>query len=189
MDTDNNASKFDINNYRVTQKYGEGLSSKKLITTVGVHKPNKGRFFRTSSDPENTMDVWLFEDKAETTFHLVNPEVAMVLGGLVRAMTLYLAVDRANTPFLIPIPLPSENGARNPWHQSLVSAVQAAEIDWVRIEADKSAGIYQVFVALGELPEPVWPDKAIADLIAIAFSGRMINDMDHPKVQAALGRV
>ena len=34
MDTDNNASKFDINNYRVTQKYGEGLSSKKLIIAI-----------------------------------------------------------------------------------------------------------------------------------------------------------
>ena len=160
---------FDINAYRITQTYGEALGSKKLITIVSVGKPAKGRFFRTSRDPGNTVDVYMLEDKVEGTYHL--------------------AVDRANNPFLIPVPFPSENGTRNPWHQSLLNAIEAAKDRWIRIEADKSAGIYQVHEALGELAEPVWPELSMDELVRIAFTGRVIDNLDHPKVQSALGRI
>ena len=123
---------FDIDTYRITQAYGETLGSKKLITIVSVTKPPKGRFFRTSRDPGNTVDVYVLEDKVEGTFHLVSPQVAVALGGLVRPIALHLAVDRANNPFLIPVPFPSENGTRNPWHQSLLNAIEAAKEKWIR---------------------------------------------------------
>lgn len=178
---------FDINAYRITQTYGESLGSRKLITVVNVRKPSKDRFFRASPDQANTMNVFVLEDKAEGTYHLVSPEVAAALGGLVRAMALHLAVDRTNNPFLIPVPLPSENGTRNPWHQSLLNAIETAKQKWVRIESDKSAGIYQVFEALGALEEPKWPELSMEELVRIAFSGRVIDSMDHPKVQSALG--
>jgi hypothetical protein len=180
---------FDINAYRIAQTYGETLGSRKLITVVTVRKPPKERFFQASPDPANTMNVFLFEDKAEGTYHLVSPDVAAALGGLVRAITLHLAVDRANNPFLVPVPFPSENGTRNPWHQSLLNAIEAAREKWIRIEADKSAGIYQVHEALGELAEPIWPELSMDELVRIAFSGRVIDSMDHPKVQSALGRI
>jgi len=180
---------FDIDTYRITQAYGETLGSKKLITIVSVTKPPKGRFFRTSRDPGNTVDVYVLEDKVEGTFHLVSPQVAVALGGLVRPIALHLAVDRANNPFLIPVPFPSENGTRNPWHQSLLNAIEAAKEKWIRIEADKSAGIYQVHEALGELAGPVWPELSMDELVRIAFTGRVIDSFDHPKVQSALGRI
>ena len=180
---------FDINAYRITQTYGEALGSKKLITIVAVGKPSKGGFFGTSRDEGNTLDVFVLEDKVEGTYHLVSPGVAAALGGLVRAITLHLAVDRASNPFLIPVPFPSENGTRNPWHQSLLNAIEAAREKWIRIEADKSAGIYQVHEALGELAEPVWPELSMDELVRIAFTGRVIDNLDHPKVQSALGRI
>lgn len=180
---------FDINAYRITQNYGETFGSKKIVNMIFVSKPPKGRFFRSSRDPGNTVDVYVFEDKVESSYHLVSPEVAAALGGLVRAITLHLAVDRANNPFLIPVPFPSENGTRNPWHQSLLNAIEAAKERWIRIEADKSAGIYQVHEALGELAEPDWPDLLMDELVRIAFTGRVIDNLDHPKVQSALGRI
>ena len=180
---------FDINAYRITQNYGETFGSKKIVNMIFVSKPPKGRFFRSSRDPGNTVDVYVFEDKVESSYHLVSPEVAAALGGLVRAITLHLAVDRANNPFLIPVPFPSENGTRNPWHQSLLNAIEAAKERWIRIEADKSAGIYQVHEALGELAEPVWPELSMDELVRIAFNGRVIDNLEHPKVQSALGRI
>jgi len=187
--TVNNLHSFNINAYRITPTYGEALGSKKLITIVSVGKPPKGRFFRTSRDPGNMVDVFVLEDKVEGTYHLVSPEVAAALDGLVRAITLHLAVDRASNPFLVPVPFPSENGTRNPWHQSLLNAIEAAKEKWVRIEADKSAGIYQVHGALGELAEPAWPELLMDELARIAFTGRVIDNLDHPKVQSALGRI
>jgi len=182
-------SSFDINAYRITQAYGESLGSRKIITVVNVGKPTKGRFFRASDDPGHVANVYIWEDKTEGTYHLASPEVAATLGSLVRPTSLYLAVDRANNPFLIPVPLPSDNGTRNPWHQSMLNAIDVAKTDWVRVEADKSAGIYQTFVALGELPDPTWPDMSMDELLRLAFGGRTIDDTDHPKVQKALGRV
>ncbi len=186
---DKKTGSLDIGTYRISQSYGEALSSKKLVSHVSVSKPVKGRFFRASTDQESSIDVFLYEDKTESTYHLVSPEVADILGGLVRAVTLHLAIDRADNPFLIPVPFPTENGQRNPWHQSLLNAIQVARENWVRIESDKSAGVYQVYQALGDLPGPNWPELAMDEIIRIAFSGRVIDDMDHPKVQAALGRI
>lgn len=135
------------------------------------------------------MDVCVLEDKVESTYHLVSPQVGASLGKIVRAITLYLAVDRANNPFLIPVPFPSETGIRNPWHQALLNAIELAKEKWIRIEADRSAGIYQVYEALGELAEPVWPELTMDELVRIAFTGRVIDSLDHPKVQSALGRI
>lgn len=181
---------IDISVFRISSTYGETLGSKKIITVVPINRPSKGRFFRTSRDSATTMDVYVFEDKVEGTYHLVSPDVADVLGGgLVRAITLHLAVDRANNPFLIPVPWPSGSGARNPWHQSLLNAIEAAKEKWVRIESDKSAGIYQVHVALSDLEDPTWPTLSMDELVRIAFTGRVVDSLDHPKVQSALGRI
>lgn len=178
---------LDITAYRINQSYGETLGSKKLVSTVAVGKPIRGRFFKSSTAKENSIDVFVYEDKADNLFYLVSPEVADVLGSLVRATTLHLAIDRAHNPFLIPVPLPDANGQRNAWPQSLLGAIEHAREKWVRIDSDKSAGIYQIYEAQGVLEEPKWPDLSLDELVNIAFLGRVINGLEHPKVQAALG--
>jgi hypothetical protein len=178
---------LDIATYRINQNYGGTLGSKKLISHVAVGKPAKGRFFRSSTADENSIDVFVYEDKIDNVFYLVSPAVAEVLGSSARAVTLHLAIDRANNPFLIPVPLPDTNGQRNPWPQSLLAAVEHAREKWVRIDSDKSAGVYQIYEAQGVLEEPKWPDLSLDDLVNIAFSGRVISDLDHPKVLAAMG--
>jgi hypothetical protein len=180
---------LDLGKYRIAPNSGETLGSKKLVTHVSVGKPGKGRFFRSSKADPNSIGVYLYEDKEENTFHLVSPEVADVLGNLIRGMTLHLAIDRANNPFLIPVPLPDENGQRNSWPQSLLGAIEHAREKWVRIESDKSAGVYQIHEAQGSLEEPKWPDLSLDELVTIAFAGRVINDLEHPKVQSALGKI
>lgn len=180
---------LDLGKFRIAPNSNETLGSKKLVTHVPVGKPGKGRFFRSSKADPNSIDVYIFEDKEDGTFHLVSPEIADVLGSLVRAVTLHLAIDRANNPFLIPVPLPDENGQRNSWPQSLLGAIEHAREKWVRIESDKSASVYQIHEAQGSLEEPKWPDLSLDELINIAFAGRVINDLEHPKVQSALGKI
>ena len=185
--TERKAGSLDISAYRIRQNYGETLGSKKLISQVVVGKPTKGRFFRSSTADENSIDVFVYEDKIDNLFYLVSPTVAEVLGSSTRPVTLHLAIDRANNPFLIPVPLPDANGQRTSWPQSLLGAVVHARGAWVRIESDKSAGVYQVYEARGVLEEPKWPDLSLDELVNIAFSGRVIGDLDHPKVLAAMG--
>jgi len=187
--TEKKVGSLDIGAYRINQSYGDTLGSKKLISHVVVGKPAKGRFFRSSTADENSIDVFVYEDKIDNIFYLVSPEVAEVLGSSTRAVTLHLAIDRANNPFFIPVPLPDANGERNSWPQSLLGAVVHARGAWVRIESDKSAGVYQLYQAQGDLQPPIWPTLTMNELVGIAFSGRVISDLDHPKVQAAQGRI
>lgn len=173
--TDRKAGSLDIGAYRINQNYGETLGSKKLISHVVVGKPIKGRFFKSSTAEENSVDVFVYEDKIDYIFYLVSPEVADALGSSARAVTLHLVIDRANNPFFIPVPLPDANGERNSWPQSLLGAVVHARGAWVRIESDKSAKVYQVYEAQGVLEEPKWPDLSLDELVGIAFTGRIIN--------------
>ena len=101
---------------RLSQNFGQTLGVKKVLTTVPVGKPSKDRFFRTHESDNWVYPAWILENKATGEIYIVSEEVASVLGGLVRAVELYTAIDRQNNVFFIPIPLPGPNGARNPWH-------------------------------------------------------------------------
>ena len=174
---------------RLAQNFGETLGVKKVLTMVSVMKPPKDRFFRTHESPNWVYPAWILENKATGETYIVSDEVASVLGGLVRAVELYTAIDRQNNVFFIPIPLPGPNGVRNPWHESLLQAVMRAKLVWLRITANKDLGGYEIFEAAAKLPEPIWPDTTLDELLAIAFRGRIITTPDHPVVQEKLGGV
>jgi hypothetical protein len=174
---------------RLSQNFGETLGVKKVLTTVPVGKPPKDRFFRTHVSPDWVYPTWLLENKATSETYIVSEEVASVLGGLVRPVELYAAIDRQNNVFFIPVPLPGPNGTRNPWHESLLQAVIRARTIWLRITANKDLGAYDMYEAAAKLPEPTWPDLPMDNLLAIAFRGRIITDPDHPVVQEKLGGV
>ena len=174
---------------RLSQNFGQALGVKKVLTIVPVVKPTKDRFFRTHESDNWVYPAWILENKATGETYIVSEEVASVLGGLVRAVELYTAIDRQNNLFLIPIPLPGPNGVRNPWHESLLQAVMRAKLVWLRITANKDLGGYEIFEATAKLPEPIWPDTTLEELLEIAFRGRIITTPDHPVVQEKLGGV
>jgi hypothetical protein len=174
---------------RLTQNFGETLGVKKVLTTVPVGRPSKDRFFRTHPSPSWVFPAWILENKASGETYLVSAEVASALGDQVRAVELHAAIDRQNNPFLIPIPLPGPNGVRNRWHESLAQAVERAKSVWIRISANKDLGGYDIFEATAKLPDPVWPDTTMDELLEVAFKGRIITSLDHPIVQERLGRI
>ena len=174
---------------RLSQNFGETLGVKKVLTTVPVGKPSKDRFFRTHMSPDWVYPAWLLENKTTSETYIVSEAVASVLGDLVRPVELYAAIDRQSNVFFIPVPLPGSNGARNPWHESLLQAVIRARTVWLRITANKDLGGYDIYEATAKLPEPTWPDLPMDNLLAIAFRGRIITDTDHPIVLEKLGGV
>ena len=174
---------------RLSQNFGESLGVKKVLATVPVGKPLKDRFFRTHTSPSWVFPTWILENKAAGETYIVSPEVASVLGDLVRPVELYAVIDRQNNPSLIPIPLPGPNGVRNPWHESLLQAVLRARLVWLRISANMALGGYDIFEAAASLPEPIWPETTMDELLEVAFRGRIITGVDHPVVQDRLGRI
>lgn len=186
-----NTTQFEspFSSLRLSQNFGQTLGVKKVLTAVPVGKPTKDRFFRTHESPERMYPTWILEDKATRETYIVSDDVASILGGLVRAVELYVAIDRQNNVFLVPVPLPGPNGVRNPWHESLLQAVLRAKFVWLRITANTTLGVYEIFEAAAELPDPIWPDLTLDELLEVAFRGRIITTPDHPVVQEKLGGV
>ena len=179
----------DLNALRLPANYGETLGVRKILTVVSVGRPKKSQFFRTHASETMTFSAMLLEQKEARETYVVMPDVAQQLSELVRPVRLHAAIDRQNNPFLIPVPLPGESGYRNPWHESLSQAVERAKEKWLRIAANMHTGGYDIYEAEGPLPEPVWPESSIDDLIQIAFRGKIITSLDHPVVQSLLGKV
>ena len=179
----------DIQSLRLPPNYGATLGVKKLLIKVSVDKPKKEHFFRTHLSEEMTFCAMLLEQKEVGEKYLASAEIAQVIPELVRPVRLHAAIDRQNNVFLIPVPLPGESGARNPWHESLAQAVELAKSKWLRISANMHTGGYDVYVAEGPLPDPEWPEVDIETLIEVAFRDKIITTLDHPMVQMLLGRV
>jgi hypothetical protein len=58
----------------------------------------------------------------------------------------------------------------------------------MRIVANMPQGAYDLFAAPGALGTPVWPDKALRDILAVAFGESfIIRDAGHPVVKRLLG--
>ena len=160
-----------------------------MLTTVPVGRPSKDRFFRTHKSTDMVFPAMLLENKATSEVYLVGAPVAGVLGGLVRPVELHAAIDRQGNPSLIPVPMPDQNGNRNPWHQSLADAVARSRETWIRITANKAIGGYDIYEASAKLAEPIWPTESMDTLLDVAFRGRILNDPYHPVVVDLLGGV
>jgi hypothetical protein len=179
----------DLKSLRLPANYGATLGVKKLLTNVLVGKPKKPQFFRTHESDDMTFPAMILENKESRESYVVVPEVAQEISELVRPVRLHAAIDRQNNVSLIPVPLPGEDGTRNPWHESLAQAVEHAKLKWIRITANMHAGGYDVYEAEGELPEPEWPAHDIDALVQVAFRGKIIASLDHPVVQSLLGKI
>lgn len=181
---------FDFKALRMPATYGETLGVKKLLTKVPVGKPGRADFFRVHTDESMTFTAMLLEQKELIIeFYIVHQDVAYELKNLVRPYKLHAAIDRQNNIFLIPVPLPGEDGNRNQWHESRAQAVESAKTNWVRISANMYKHNYDVFIAEGALSEPEWPEHDIDKLAEVAFRGRVISSLDHPIVQSLMGRI
>ena len=182
-------STFNLNALRLPAAYGITLGVKKVLNNVPVSKPKKAQFFRVHVSPDMTFNTMLLEQKDTRESYLVMPEAAQQISELVKPVQLHVAIDRQGNVFLVPIPLPGEDGNRNPWHESLALAMELAKSKWIRMAANMSGGAYDVFEAQADLPQPEWPEHGLDALVEVAFRGKIIKDFGHPVIQSLLGRV
>lgn len=180
---------FNLNALRLPATYGATLGVKKVLNNIPVGKFKKSLFFRVHTSPDMTFNAMLLEQKETRESYLVLPDVAHQIGELVKAVQLLVAIDRQGNVCLVPIPLPGEDGNRNPWHESLAIAMELAKSKWIRMAANMSGGAYDVFEALSDLAPPEWPDYGLDALVEVAFRGKIIKDLEHPVIQSLLGKI
>jgi hypothetical protein len=154
-----------------------------------VRKPNKQEFIRTHPDPAFRIPVAMLELKAEREFYVALPEIETEVPGETRRVMLTTSINRQGTVFLWPVPLPTTDGRELAWHTTAREAATLGEKRWIRIVADMNAGAYDIFEAQASMPEPVWPDHSLQDLMRVAFGGgRLIDSVDHPVIKQLLGQ-
>jgi hypothetical protein len=186
--TDNLDPFADVANLRIAPSFVETAGVKKLRTTVPVRKPGTQDFVRVHGSPEYRNSFAVVELKDEREDYLVLPNVVPSLPGEVVYKTLYTAVNRQGVVFLWPVRLPSVDDKANAWWQSAREAAELAVTKWVRMKANMSLGAYEITVAESEMTDPDWTGlECFADLLRIAFRGRLISDLEHPVIKRLRG--
>ena len=180
---------FDPESLKLGQNFGATLGVKKVLTRVPVRKPNKHEFVRVHADTSYQLETAMIEDKMEREYYLVAPTMWNDIGIDVDPTCLWFAVNRNGDVFLWPTKLPARDGRSMGWHESARDAARLAQDKWLRVASNMAAGMYDVFEANGNLPDPSWPEITFPEVLKLAFKDRMIQDHDHPFLAGLRGEV
>jgi hypothetical protein len=176
---------------RLPQDFTVDLGVKKKLLTIPVRKPDRTWFIRTHPDEAYRARVLTIELKEERETYIVHPslshEGAVLANGSPRLLV--AAVNRQGVAFLIPARLPGPDGKFDPWGESLLTGLELARTRWVRISSNTSLGAYEIFEAMGLLPDPVWPEESLGDWVNVGFRNRIITTSDHPVLRKLRGEV
>src|SRR5205809_1305782 len=109
--------------------------------------------------------------------------MAAELPGEFTVTTLFTAISRQGVLFIWPVKLPGPDGKHNEWHRSAAEAAERAMEQWVKVSANMSLGAYDVFEALKDHPDPVWPEFSFEEILKIAFRKRIVDSVVYPLMQ------
>jgi hypothetical protein len=178
----------DISKLRLDQSYADTTGVKKLLTTVPVRKPNRQDFVRVHPGPDYRLTpAAIIELKEDREVYLVTPDIALELPGEFGVASLYSTINRQGVLHLWPVKLPGPDGRHNEWHRSAAEAAEQAMIGWIRITANMSLGAYEMFKAMGDIPDPVWPESSFQEILKVAFRDHVVDSLDHPLIQRLRG--
>jgi hypothetical protein len=165
------------------------VGTREVLTHVPVRKPSRTEWVRVHPAADMQIATGVFIDREEREVFFVVPELRAELVGELRSILMLTAITRQGVLMLWPVPLPDESGRRNAWADTAREAAETAKQQWVRVVADMALGAYRMHLAEGDLPDPVWPAKSLAELLKLAFKGRIIDSIDHPVVRRLRGLV
>jgi hypothetical protein len=88
---------------------------------------------------------------------------------------------------LWPVYLPGADGKVNEWHRAAAQAAELAMTKWVRIKANMVVKTYDIYEAVSDLSEPVWPTQPLHELLSIGFRDKLVDNLDHPLLKRIRG--
>ncbi len=179
----------DLDQLRERQDFDVLVGAQRQLTAVPVGKPGRQTWFRVHPDPDWQIQAALLDWDDDGTQFYVAPHVYPDLAAEVKRVVLRTVVTAQGTPRLWPIRQPNPDGTDNEWFQSARQVATRAEREWCRMVANREAHGYDVFTAAGDFGEPAWPERDFAELLRIAFAGKVIQSLDHPVVVHLMGRV
>jgi len=166
-----------------------GGAMQEVLTHVPLERPKRQEFFRAHPDPawSLTTSIVFDEENFGRDAYLVLPDMRAALLGDARPALLAPVITRQGVFKFWPLKVPLDESRPNPWFESSRDALERSKASWVCIKPDLALGAYRVLQAVGDIPNPVWPDRQPNELLEIAFRGRIIDSEDHPLVRRIRG--
>src|SRR5262249_30856807 len=144
-------------------------------------------FFRVHPDPLYRLPVHMIHLKEEQEFYLVHPSLAEALEGETVAKTIYTVINRHSVVSLWPVTLPPSDGKDSDWWKSERDAAEREMTRGFRSVQTMSGGANKFWEAPASMAEPEWPDMPLQTMLRIAFTGRLVDQLDHPIVKRLRG--
>lgn len=170
----------DISAFKVPQPAElESVIAAEPHQEVLVQKPHRQEFFRSHAEH---FPAHVIQWNRDGHFYLVHPELQVDLQSELRLVTLIPYVNRDGKVGLWPLStIPST------WRVSAKEVIAQAQYQWLRAIPNMEKGAYETLPAASELGEPQWPEKTVDELVAEAFSDRLIVSLEHEVVRALRG--
>jgi hypothetical protein len=185
---------IDLESIALDDDYADGMEADDTgVAAIPVNKPQRDWFFRTHPTAWKNIRLLEVKNGADRGYYLVERslwKLCLAEDIPLRPVRLTLATSRESGPFLWPLKL-QERGYENrkdDWSASALRIRKVAETAWVKMYTKPGGNCYSHKVAEGILAGPVWPVEAFTDLIALAFEGKVIRDMDDPLLRRIMGK-
>ena len=134
------------------------------------------------------MAISIYDNRDDQTVYYVHGSAAKVmLAEQLRRAMLVTCINQSGAVFLWPIKMTTDAGGSRAWSSSAMRAAVQAQTKWVRVIGELKNQSYRVFVAKGELPEPVWPEHTLQEFMILGFEDTIIDSPDHPVVLGLQG--
>jgi hypothetical protein len=181
------ANAFDLTSVRLDDDLD--LMHAETVIDCDVRKnPKPDWWFRVHPDPAYRVLWYLIELNDGRDFYWVHRPLwpHLLQEPLFKPRLLVLAQTAQGELFLWPL-RKKVQGEADKWLDKQLEAVRYAREKWTRLYYLKGTTGYKVEVANGPLPDPVWPDLTLEQLIETAFRDRLIVSLDDPVLKKLRG--
>jgi hypothetical protein len=168
---------------RRAQDYGEFIGGE-AATQFSVRTLKEDVHLRVNPDPAYTLlGMYTVENKDGVYF--VWPQFRSALGALPRRCNLHVAVDGHGTYFLLRIKqLNPDADKDNKWYSTARMVAAAAAQQWVKVTKPTDAEGGWGYIPLPhKMFEPKWPEKPLEQILAMAFSDRVVDKLSHELIE------
>lgn len=176
---------------RIDVSLVEGVAAK-VPLTIPVRKPSKQEWIRVHPAPDYRLTVGAIDLKEEDEFYVVGADMReQLLGSEAAVYTLYTYINRVGVLRLWPIRQAGPDGKQNEWHRSAEKVAGRAMQEWVRVVSNRDRGGYDFMRAAVHVPDPVWPDLSMVEIVRVALKDRglIVDHPDHPVLRKLQGRL
>jgi hypothetical protein len=152
---------------------------------IFYRKPKKSEFIRVNPDP-NYSKKYVIIKSDDIAYLVANSDIIKAFPNDIEYVTIRVAVNSNNTPFLVGFTFSYNGKKANSWHESLERCLTIAETKWLKIKADRVAQGYQKEIS-NDPKEPKFPPNTLDELILRAFEDKIIENVEHPVVKRLQG--